>query len=136
MTTEEPSDKSYLEKLIEQSIQSKGSHYDIAMIIYFIYKNDYKVNNDKWYKKNEKSEWIEMEAANDLYINISRKIFDILTSKHHSLFELSRKAKTLDESDTLKEKARILKKIADSCKMVNYKNNLIKECKPLFIVDD
>ena len=47
-----------------------------------------------------------------------------------------RKAKTLDESDTLKEKARILKKIADSCKMVNYKNNLIKECKPLFIVDD
>ena len=50
------------------------------MIIYFIYKNDYKVNNDKWYKKNEKSEWIEMEAANDLYINISRKIFDILTS--------------------------------------------------------
>ena len=51
MTTEEPSDKLYLEKLIEQSIQSKGSHYDIAMIIYFIYKNDYKVNNDKWYKK-------------------------------------------------------------------------------------
>jgi len=125
----------FIDKLINNAIISKGSHYDLSMIIYHYYKDDYKVNNDKWYKKNENNEWYEMEQAKDLYINISRKIFDILTLKHQELFNKSRIAETIEESDLYKEKARTLNKISNLCKMVNYKHSLIKECKPLFTVE-
>ena len=42
-----------LECMIESAIRSKGAHYDLAAIIYFFYKDDYKVVNDKWFKKVE-----------------------------------------------------------------------------------
>jgi hypothetical protein len=77
-----------------------------------------------------------MEAPNDLYINISRKIFDVLMEEYDKLYEQSKIAETLDMSDLYKEKARKLQRIANNCKMVNYKNSLIRECKPLFTVDE
>lgn len=122
-----------IDKLLHSAIQSKGAHYDLAMIIYYFYQHEYKVVNDKWYKLHE-SEWIEIDTANDLYINISRKIFDVLMEKHNELFAKSRTAETIEQSDMYKEMARTLYRIATNCKMVNYKNNLIKECKPLFTV--
>ena len=73
---------------------------------------------------------------NDLYINISRKIFDVLMEEYDKLYEQSKIAETLDMSDLYKEKARKLQRIANNCKMVNYKNSLIRECKPLFTVDE
>ena len=77
-----------------------------------------------------------MELAKDLYINISLKIFDLLFEKHQELFNQSRIVQTLEESDLYKEKAKILFKIANQCKMVNYKQSLIKECKIIFTVDN
>jgi hypothetical protein len=126
-----------LEDMIESAIRSKGAHYDLAAIIYFFYKDDYKVVNDKWFKKVETDiKWQEMETPNDLYINISRKIFDVLMEQYDKLYEQSKIAETLDMSDLYKEKARKLHRIANNCKMVNYKNSLIRECKPLFTVDE
>ena len=123
--------------MIESAIRSKGAHYDLAAIIYFFYKDDYKVVNDKWFKKVETDiKWQEMETPNDLYINISRKIFDVLIEQYDKLYEQSKIAETLDMSDLYKEKARKLHRIANNCKMVNYKNSLIRECKPLFTVDE
>jgi|TARA_B110000285_G_scaffold188097_1_gene214128 hypothetical protein len=126
-----------LECMIESAIRSKGAHYDLAAIIYFFYKDDYKVVNDKWFKKVETDiKWQEMETPNDLYINISRKIFDVLMEQYDKLYQQSKVAETLDMSDLYKEKARKLHRIANNCKMVNYKNSLIRECKPLFTVDE
>lgn len=126
-----------LECMIESAIRSKGAHYDLAAIIYFFYKDDYKVVNDKWFKKVETDiKWQEMETPNDLYINISRKIFDVLMEQYDKLYQQSKVAETLDMSDLYKEKARKLQRIANNCKMVNYKNSLIRECKPLFTVDE
>lgn len=126
-----------LEGMIENAIRSKGAHYDLAAIIYFFYKDDYKVVNDKWFKKVESDiKWQEMETPNDLYINISRKIFDVLMEQYDKLYEKSKIAETLDISDLYKEKARKLHRIANNCKMVNYKNSLLRECKPLFTVDE
>jgi hypothetical protein len=126
-----------LEDMIESAIRSKGAHYDLAAIIHFFYKDDYKVVNDKWFKKVETEiKWQEMETPNDLYINISRKIFDVLMEQYDKLYEKSKIATTLDMSDLYKEKARKLHRIANNCKMVNYKNSLIRECKPLFTVDE
>tara|TARA_B100001778_G_scaffold280278_1_gene244942 strand:- start:6069 stop:6458 length:390 start_codon:yes stop_codon:yes gene_type:complete len=127
-----------LNDLIESAIRSKGAHYDLATIIYFFYKDEYKVVNDKWFKlsSNDPIKWQEMEAPTDLYINISRKIFDVLIEEYDKLYEQSKTAETLDMSDLYKEKARILQRIANNCKMVNYKNSLIRECKPLFTVDE
>lgn len=123
--------------MIESAIRSKGAHYDLAAIIYFFYKDDYKVVNDKWFKKVETDiKWQEMETPNDLYINISRKIFDVLMEQYDKLYQQSKVAETLDMSDLYKEKARKLHRIANNCKMVNYKNSLIRECKPLFTVDE
>ena len=126
-----------LNDLIENAIRSKGAHYDLAAIIYYFYKDEYKVVNDKWFKSvNTEIKWQEMEAPNDLYINISRKIFDVLMEEYDKLYQQSRVADTLDMSDLYKEKARKLQRIANNCKMVNYKNSLIRECKPLFTVDE
>tara|TARA_B110000093_G_C12954771_1_gene404461 strand:+ start:2244 stop:2630 length:387 start_codon:yes stop_codon:yes gene_type:complete len=126
-----------LECMIESAIRSKGAHYDLAAIIYFFYKDDYKVVNDKWFKKVETDiKWQEMETPNDLYINISRKIFDVLIEQYDKLYQQSKVAETLDMSDLYKEKARKLHRIANNCKMVNYKNSLIRECKPLFTVEE
>ena len=126
-----------LNNLIENAIRSKGAHYDLAAIIYDFYKDEYKVVNDKWFKSvNTETKWQEMEAPNDLYINISRKIFDVLMEEYDKLYEQSKIAETLDMSDLYKEKARKLQRIANNCKMVNYKNSLIRECKPLFKVDE
>jgi len=126
-----------LNNLIENAIRSKGAHYDLAAIIYYFYKDEYKVVNDKWFKSvNTEIKWQEMEAPNDLYINISRKIFDVLMEEYDKLYQQSRVADTLDMSDLYKEKARKLQRIANNCKMVNYKNSLIRECKPLFTVDE
>ena len=126
-----------LECMIESAIRSKGAHYDLAAIIYFFYKDDYKVVNDKWFKKVETDiKWQEMETPNDLYINISRKIFDVLMEQYDKLYQQSKVAETLDMSDLYKEKARKLQRIANNCKMVNYKNSLIRECKPLFTVEE
>lgn len=123
-----------LNDLIENAIRSKGTHYDLAAIIYFFYKDEYKVVNDKWFKKNQ-DKWQELETPNDLYLNISRKIFDVLMESYNILYSKSQTAETLEKSDLYKEKARKLQKIANNCKMVNYKNSLIKECKPFFTVD-
>jgi hypothetical protein len=126
-----------LDCMIESAIRSKGAHYDLAAIIYFFYKDDYKVVNDKWFKKVETDiKWQEMETPNDLYINISRKIFDVLMEQYDKLYQQSKVAETLDMSDLYKEKARKLHRIANNCKMVNYKNSLIRECKPLFTVEE
>jgi len=126
-----------LNNLIESAIRSKGAHYDLAAIIYYFYKDEYKVVNDKWFKSvNTEIKWQEMEAPNDLYINISRKIFDVLMEEYDKLYQQSKIAETLDMSDLYKEKARKLQRIANNCKMVNYKNSLIRECKPLFTVDE
>mgnify|MGYP001268486847 FL=1 len=126
-----------LNNLIENAIRSKGAHYDLAAIIYYFYKDEYRVVNDKWFKSvNTEIKWQEMEAPNDLYINISRKIFDVLMEEYDKLYEQSKIAETLDMSDLYKEKARKLQRIANNCKMVNYKNSLIRECKPLFTVDE
>ena len=126
-----------LNNLIESAIRSKGAHYDLAAIIYYFYKDEYKVVNDKWFKSvNTEIKWQEMEAPNDLYINISRKIFDVLMEEYDKLYHQSKIADTLDLSDLYKEKARKLQRIANNCKMVNYKNSLIRECKPLFTVDE
>jgi hypothetical protein len=126
-----------LNNLIESAIRSKGAHYDLAAIIYYFYKDEYKVVNDKWFKSvNTEIKWQEMEAPNDLYINISRKIFDVLMEEYDKLYQQSKIADTLDMSDLYKEKARKLQRIANNCKMVNYKNSLIRECKPLFTVDE
>jgi len=125
-----------LSVMIEKAIQSKGSHYDLATIIHYFYHNDYRVVNDKWFKKIENDKWQEMESPNDLYINISKKIFDVLMEEYNIIYEKSKIADTLEMSDLYKEKARKLQRIANNCKMVNYKNNLLRECKPLFTVDE
>ena len=90
-----------LNDLIESAIRSKGAHYDLAAIIYFFYKDEYKVVNDKWFKLSgvDPIKWQEMEAPTDLYINISRKIFDVLIEAYDKLYEQSKTAETLDMSD-------------------------------------
>ena len=123
-----------IDELLERAIESHGSHFDIAQIIYVLYKNKYRVINDKWEMFNKNNEWVFMENANDLYINISKGLFDYLKTKSNEMLEKGKSASTIEEGDRLKDKSKIITKIAFNCKMVNYKQSLIKECKPVFSV--
>lgn len=120
-----------MDELLEKAIETHGSHFDVANIIYEHFKDRYRVMNDRW-EMNKGNEWINMENGNELYINISKGIYDFFKEKSNEMKEKSKIANSNTESDVLKEKSKIIDKIAINCKMVNYKQSLIKECKPLF----
>ena len=122
-----------MDKLLDKAIETHGSHFDVANIIHAHYKNKYRVINDRWEMLKDE-EWHYMENANELYINISIGIFDFLKEKSSDMLNRAKVASNLIDSDVLKEKSKIIDKIAINCKMVNYKQALIKECKPLFTV--
>lgn len=120
-----------MDELLNKAVETNGSHFDVANIIHAHYKDKYRVKNDKWEILKE-NEWINMENANELYINISIGIYDFFEKHSRDMLERAKIANTITEGDVLREKSKIIHKIAVNCKMVNFKQSLLKECKPLF----
>jgi hypothetical protein len=122
--------------LIENAISTLGSHYDIAKVVYEIYKDDYKVLNKKWYKF-EKDMWIrvtkkELNLRNNLSEDISNKF---LQRGHHYNNQAS-----IETNEGQKEiyltKGKISLDIALKLKNMSFRDNVIKECKCLFVDDE
>lgn len=121
-----------MDEIVEKIIETNGSHFDVACLIYEHYKGVYRVKHDKWQKINRNGEWENMEYANELYINISKAIYDFIKLKADEFLTKSQKTKSVKKAEVFIENVKILEKVAINCKMVNYKQALIKECKPLF----
>lgn len=122
--------------LIDLSIRSDGAHYDVARVVYAQYKDDFKsITRDIWYKYDKKRHrWVRAREGLDLRLILSKDICKKFIERGHyfnSLDTINEIQKALNN-----ETAKVALKIAQQLKNASYKDNIMKECRTLFIDDN
>lgn len=122
--------------LIDICIRSDGAHYDVARVVYAQYKDEFKsITRDIWYKYNkQKHRWARAREGLDLRLILSRDIcakFMERSRYYSTIVTANDVQKTVND-----ETAKISLKIAQQLKNANYKDNIMKECRTLFIDDN
>ena len=122
--------------LIDQSIRSDGAHYDIAMVIYAQYKDEFKaISRDVWYKfDRKKHRWIKTKEGLNLRKTLSNEIckkFIDRSSYYNSLSSSS--SISSEQREVNDDKSKKALKIALKLKNAGFKDSVMKECKCLFI---
>lgn len=124
-----------VEYYVQQSIISSGVDFDLAMVMYQRFKDDYKCANSQknlWYKF-EEHRWVEIEGAVELNLLFSTQMYKIYHSKS---IEILGKINTIDKSDQdydMYEKQ--LEKVSNICiklKDSNKKGGIFKAARELF----
>lgn len=130
-------------QLIEQDLYSlvlttvNETHYDIAKVIYFMYRYDYvciNIKNNLWYEfKNHR--WLNCDAAYSLRQKISTEVF----KKYLSVVGQINQKIAVETDDgrqkTLVEQSKKLLSVSLKLKQSPFKDNIIKECRELFYVE-
>ncbi len=126
-------------QFIDNAISSHGTHYDIAKVVYEIYKYEYKILNDgKWYIfDKDKDRWIRITTEE---LNLRNKIGDYVSNK---FLEKGLDYNNLADIETNKgikdfylNRGEISQDIGLKLKKSSFKKNIMKECKCLFIDDE
>ena len=110
-----------------------GTEFDIAKVVYEIYKDSYKCTSIKhsvWYEF-QNHRWVEIEGA----YTLSKKISEELTKEFsilNSYYYIQIAGKGSDEQEKLIKKANNVMKIMLSLKKSAFKANVLKECSILF----
>ena len=122
--------------LIDIAIGSEGAHYDVAKLIQVIYKGEYKaVTKDTWYKYDRESHcWIRTREGLNLRKALSEEIC-------HKFIERAIYYNSISNNNAYDQAQQSLYskrgtdaiKIAQKLKASSYKDNIMKECKCLFI---
>ena len=119
-------------KLINESLNLTGTHYDIAKIMYEEYKDEFKCSNPD----STLGEWYHFKNhiwQNDKQgITLSSKLSEDIYMMYKSIFDSERLKNTEDDNPHLEAKLKQIKKIMTSLKSNNFKNGVMKECKALF----
>lgn len=116
-----------------------GTEYDVAKVVYELYKDQYKctsIKNNVWYEF-QRHRWIEVEGGYTLSTKISEELtkeFAILNSTYlqqmgHSKKNMSRKGQ---DSDALLKRAENVLKIMLNLKKSGFKKRVLEECKIQF----
>ena len=121
-------------KLIETAISTEGAHYDIAKIVYELYKNKFRAIDKKSLYKYENDKWIKTKEE---YLNLRKELSETLSKKfmERAEFYNTKIYSTTNEGQKqiYDNKAKSAIKISLRLKQSGYKENIIKECKYLFI---
>ena len=125
-----------LRSLIVQS--QSGTHYDIALVIYHLYKHEFacaSVKNRLWYEfKNHR--W----HASDSGIGLRTLISDAVWKEYNlAAIDFGQQAvtSTVPQIQTqCNESAKRMHELASKLRMTSFKENLMKECIELFYVAD
>jgi P4 family phage/plasmid primase-like protien len=125
---------SSLQHVIDAAINSDGAHFDVAMLIYKKYNDEYKaVKGDLWYKYNKNNHrWEKMQEALELYRSISEEVYMLFIDRSKYWAYRSTNASSSDEAAAFENKGKKCFAIALNCKKSSYKSNILKECKCLF----
>jgi P4 family phage/plasmid primase-like protien len=123
--------------VIDKAIRSDGTNFDVAMIVYTKYNDEFKfVNGDLWYKYSKnKHKWCRMNEALDLSMLISTEIVSILNDRGHYWLHQCATEKQKGNNDMANSYNEMYEKcckIIHNCKTTSFKTNVIKECKALF----
>ena len=121
-------------KLIDYALGSDGSHYDIACVVYAIFKDEFKaISKDNWYKYDrEKHKWVRaregLELRKILSVDICRKFME--RSQYYAEHCEDPIMKTINE-----EKSKKCINISKQLKNASFKDSIMKECRTLFVDD-
>jgi P4 family phage/plasmid primase-like protien len=121
-------------RLIDEALGSDGSHFDIACVVYAIFKDEFKaITKDNWYKYDrEKHKWVRaregLELRKILSVDICKKFME--RSHHYAEHCEDPIMKTINE-----EKSKKCINIAKQLKNASFKDSIMKECRTLFIDD-
>ena len=118
---------------MNNAINSKGSHYDIAKVIQAQYKDEFKaISKDVWYKYDKKKHrWVKTKEG--LYLRralsdeICRKFIDRAQHYNHLM------SNNAENRELNNKKSQDAQKIALKLKNATFKDQIMKECKCLFI---
>ena len=138
----EDSPKKYNE-IIDSSVNElmleaeSGTHYDIAKVVYLLYKDIYRCSDIKrgiWYEYNPKKHgWVEVDAGYTLNILLSEdlcKRFAKLNAFYWSKSATNNIGPL--EADSLQKKANKISKIINDLKKNNFKAQVLAQCANLF----
>lgn len=123
---------------IQKAIDSRGSDYDLGMVLYYRYKHDYiNTNFDSragWYEFNSHY-WVHMNSSSELLLTLSTKIYDLFSKQMISNVDGAAIVADFQEyeKDPVKNKnLMILSDIAGRLKNSTSKDHICKEAKSLF----
>jgi P4 family phage/plasmid primase-like protien len=126
--------KSKAERYIQDSLNTSGSHNDIANAMYKLYGDRYicaNITQNQWYEFKDHI-WEFIEDAYTLRLKISGELVKIYGEK------LTEAGNGLTNSEDEGEKAKwnvrikVLQKIISNLKSAPFKTNIMKECKEVF----
>lgn len=122
------------DKLIETAIETNGAHYDVAKVVYLIFKDKYKaINKNIWYKY-DNDKWIKTKKE---YLNLrkelSEKVWKKFIDKAYYYNNKMYSTNNEGQKQIYENKAKTAFKISLRLRQCGYKESIMKECKYLFI---
>ena len=126
------------DKLIETAIETNGTHYDVAKIVYLIFKDKYKAIDKKiWYRYDKDSDkWIKTkEQYLDLRKELSEEVWKKFIDKAYYYNNKMYSTNNEGQKQIYENKAKTAFKISLRLRQCGYKESIMKECKYLFIDD-
>ncbi len=119
---------------IEETIENKPTEFDLANVLYQIYKDEFvcvSIKNNIWYEYiNYK--WVEIDSGNTLRLLISKSMHSIYIKKLNELVDKMLKLENNDDDDKYRSRSHKLTEICVLLKTTSWKNNIMKEAKELF----
>jgi P4 family phage/plasmid primase-like protien len=113
-----------------------GTPYDVAMVLYQLYKNEFIYANRKVWYQFINHRWVTLNEAMALKQRLSKDLHKEYQTHRHSI---SSKQDKLDDDDPERE---TLEKDIDKCKAImmklkitSFKKNVLEECQELFYKD-
>ena len=130
---------SSLDHYIDQSIKNKGQDYDLAMVLYIWFKDNYvnvSYNKNIWYEYNG-HRWVELEAGVNLLKNLSEEIHNIYQVR---MFDSVNTMQVTDRDEpeykAIEKKVLDLTNLCQRLRSHTHKANIFKEAKLLFYDKD
>lgn len=120
--------------------EDKATEWDIANVLYQLYKDEYRCANlkkNKWYHfKNHR--WVEIDSGTTLRYNISKTLARIYSYKSEMCMNIVASSQDLD-SDKLegfRKKGGKYSEISSNLKRTTFKQNIMKEAAEIFFQAD
>ena len=117
--------------LIDKSIGSDGSHFDVACVVHAFYSGQYIYENETWYMFSaEDHRWLIQRKQKEytLRLALSEEICCAFMQRSKYWGLKATDTNDEDERKTNENKQNTLMKIAKQLKMAGYKDSVLKEC--------
>jgi len=118
--------------LIDRCIGTDGAHFDVAKVIYTMFKDHYRfMMNDTWYTYDDnKHRWVRNKEGLKLRMVLSNDVCRKFSER--SMYWTQESVKTNELRESYEEKSKKLMQISVKLKTSGYKDSVMKECKCMF----